>query len=103
MKKSVKYLVLISLAVLLGIGIHFFASNIIPMSMIVAWVFFVAAAFAIGEMFFGSPPHMFGELFMAMTGVNLTVVGYRGGEPALVDLLGRQVQVMFEGITSSIG
>jgi tripartite-type tricarboxylate transporter receptor subunit TctC len=51
----------------------------------------------------GSPPHMFGELFKTMTGVNLTVVGYRGGEPALVDLLGGQVQVMFEGITSSIG
>jgi len=31
------------------------------------------------------------------------VVGYRGGGPALVDLIGGQVQVMFEGITSSIG
>ena len=38
-----------------------------------------------------------------MAGVKLTVVGYRGGGPALVDLLGGQVQVMFEGITSSIG
>jgi tripartite-type tricarboxylate transporter receptor subunit TctC len=51
----------------------------------------------------GSPPHMFGELFKFMTGVNLTVVGYRGGGPALVDLISGQVQVMFEGITSSIG
>jgi tripartite-type tricarboxylate transporter receptor subunit TctC len=51
----------------------------------------------------GSPPHMFAELFMAMTGLKLTVVGYRGGEPALVDLIGGQVQVMFEGITSSLG
>jgi tripartite-type tricarboxylate transporter receptor subunit TctC len=51
----------------------------------------------------GSPPHMFGELFKSMTGVNLTVVGYRGGGPALVDLISGQVQVMFEGITSSIG
>ena len=50
----------------------------------------------------GSPPHMFAELFMAMTGVNLTVIGYRGGGPALVDLLSGQLQVMFEGITSSI-
>jgi hypothetical protein len=41
------------LAILLGIGIHFFSTNIIPMSMLVAWVFFVAAAFAIGEMIFG--------------------------------------------------
>jgi tripartite-type tricarboxylate transporter receptor subunit TctC len=51
----------------------------------------------------GSPPHMYGEMFKAMAGVDLTVVGYRGGGPALVDLLGGQVQVMFEGITSSIG
>ncbi|HTV38285.1 MAG TPA: tripartite tricarboxylate transporter substrate binding protein [Xanthobacteraceae bacterium] len=51
----------------------------------------------------GSPPHMFAELFMSMTGVKLNVVGYRGGGPALVDLIGGQVQVMFEGITSSIG
>jgi tripartite-type tricarboxylate transporter receptor subunit TctC len=51
----------------------------------------------------GSPPHMFGELFMNMAGVDLAVVGYRGGGPALVDLLSGQIQVMFEGITSSIG
>ncbi len=51
----------------------------------------------------GSPPHMFGELFKAMAGVDLAFVGYRGGGPALVDLLSGQVQVMFEGITSSIG
>ena len=51
----------------------------------------------------GSPPHMFAELFMYMTGVKLNVVGYRGGGPALVDLIGGQVQVMFEGLTSSIG
>lgn len=51
----------------------------------------------------GSPPHMFAELFMYMTGVELAVVGYRGGGPALVDLIGGQMQVMFEGITSSIG
>ena len=51
----------------------------------------------------GSPPHMFAELFMAMTGVKLNVVGYRGGGPALIDLIGGHVQAMFEGITSSIG
>jgi tripartite-type tricarboxylate transporter receptor subunit TctC len=51
----------------------------------------------------GSPPHMFAELFMYMTGVKLNVVGYRGGGPALIDLIGGQVQVMFEGMTSSIG
>ena len=51
----------------------------------------------------GSPPHMFAALFMYMTGIKLNVIGYRGGGPALVDLLSGQMQVMFEGITSSIG
>jgi len=50
----------------------------------------------------GSPPQMFGELFKYMTGVDMPAVHYRGGGPALVDLLSGQVQVMFEGITSSI-
>ena len=51
----------------------------------------------------GSPPHMYAEMFKYMAGVDLTIVGYRGGGPALVDLLGGQLQVMIEGITSSIG
>jgi tripartite-type tricarboxylate transporter receptor subunit TctC len=50
----------------------------------------------------GSPPHVYGVLFNAMAGVDLTAVHYRGGGPGLVDLLGGQVQVMFEGITSTI-
>ncbi|HEX5213044.1 MAG TPA: tripartite tricarboxylate transporter substrate binding protein [Pseudolabrys sp.] len=44
----------------------------------------------------GTVPHVAGELFKYMTGVNLLTVGYRGGGPALVDLLAGQVQVMFE-------
>src|SRR6266849_3852165 len=35
----------------------------------------------------GSPPHVSGELFKMMTGVNMTHVPYRGGAPALTDLL----------------
>jgi tripartite-type tricarboxylate transporter receptor subunit TctC len=50
----------------------------------------------------GSPPHMLGELFMMLAGVDLITVAYRGGGPALVDLIAGQTQVMFEGITSSI-
>jgi len=50
----------------------------------------------------GSPPQMFGELFKYLTGIDMPAVHYRGGAPALVDLLAGQVQVMFEGITSSI-
>ena len=44
----------------------------------------------------GSVPHVAGELFKFMTGLNLITVGYRGGGPALVDLLAGQVQMMFE-------
>jgi tripartite-type tricarboxylate transporter receptor subunit TctC len=51
----------------------------------------------------GDPAQMAGELFMRMTGVKMTVVGYRGGGPALLDLLRGQVQVMFNAIPSSIG
>ena len=40
-------------------------------------------------------PHVAGELFKMMTGVNMVHVPYRGGAPALTDLLGGQVQVMF--------
>jgi tripartite-type tricarboxylate transporter receptor subunit TctC len=51
----------------------------------------------------GSPPQLYGELFKMMTGITMTTVNYRGGEPGLVDLLAGQIQVMVEGITSSIG
>jgi tripartite-type tricarboxylate transporter receptor subunit TctC len=45
---------------------------------------------------------MSGELFKIMTGINMTHVPYRSSGPALTDLLGGQVQVMFDAITSSI-
>jgi tripartite-type tricarboxylate transporter receptor subunit TctC len=51
----------------------------------------------------GSGNHIFGELFKMMTGVNLVHVPYRGAGPALIDLLGGQVQVMFASMSSSIG
>jgi tripartite-type tricarboxylate transporter receptor subunit TctC len=50
----------------------------------------------------GSGNHVAGELFKMMTGVNLVHVPYRGGGPALVDLLGGQVQVLFATMSSSI-
>src|SRR2546425_236457 len=43
----------------------------------------------------GSAPHMAGELFKMMAGINLVHVPYRGQGPALTDLLGGQVQVLF--------
>jgi tripartite-type tricarboxylate transporter receptor subunit TctC len=50
----------------------------------------------------GSSPHVFGELFKAMTCIDMVHVPYRGGAPALTDLLGGQVQVMFDNVTNSI-
>jgi tripartite-type tricarboxylate transporter receptor subunit TctC len=50
----------------------------------------------------GSSPHVAGELFKMMTGVNMVHVQYRSSGPALIDLLGGQVQVMFNGAGSSI-
>jgi len=50
----------------------------------------------------GTTPHVAGELFKMMTGVNMVHVPYRGGAPALADLLGGQVQVMFVTTPASI-
>jgi tripartite-type tricarboxylate transporter receptor subunit TctC len=50
----------------------------------------------------GSGAHLFAELFKSMAGVNLVHVPYRGGGPAMTDLLGGQVQVMFMDLGTSI-
>jgi tripartite-type tricarboxylate transporter receptor subunit TctC len=50
----------------------------------------------------GTGPHMAGELFKMMAGVNVVHVPYRGSGPALVDLLGGQVQVMFDALPPSM-
>jgi tripartite-type tricarboxylate transporter receptor subunit TctC len=50
----------------------------------------------------GSPAHMGGELFKMMTGVNMLHVPYRGGAPAITDLMSGQVQVMFSPLPESI-
>jgi tripartite-type tricarboxylate transporter receptor subunit TctC len=50
----------------------------------------------------GSTPHMAGELFKVMAGVDMTHVPYRGGAPALTDLLGGQVQVYFAPLPEAI-
>ncbi|MBD0274228.1 MAG: tripartite tricarboxylate transporter substrate binding protein [Acetobacteraceae bacterium] len=51
----------------------------------------------------GTPQHVAGELFKMMAGVDLLHVPYRGSGPALADLLGGRVQVMFDAMPSSIG
>jgi tripartite-type tricarboxylate transporter receptor subunit TctC len=50
----------------------------------------------------GASNHMSGELFKAMTGIEMTHVPYRSSGPALTDLFGGQVQVMFDAMTSTI-
>jgi tripartite-type tricarboxylate transporter receptor subunit TctC len=50
----------------------------------------------------GGITHMSGELFKLMTGVNMVHVPYRGGAPAVSDLLGGQMQVCFVGIIPSL-
>jgi tripartite-type tricarboxylate transporter receptor subunit TctC len=51
----------------------------------------------------GTSVHLSGELFMAMTGVKMTHVPYRGSNPALTDIMGGQCQVLFDNMPSSIG
>jgi tripartite-type tricarboxylate transporter receptor subunit TctC len=51
----------------------------------------------------GTSVHLSGALFQLMTGIQLVHVPYRGAAPALTDMLGGQVQVMFDNLPSSIG
>jgi tripartite-type tricarboxylate transporter receptor subunit TctC len=48
----------------------------------------------------GTPYHMAGELFKAMAGVNIVHVPYKGSSGARTDILGGQVQMMFDAITT---
>jgi tripartite-type tricarboxylate transporter receptor subunit TctC len=50
----------------------------------------------------GSSLHVVGELFKMMAGVDMVHVPYRGGAPALSDLLGGQIQLMFDTVPQSI-
>ena len=57
---------------------------------------------------FGSPgtgtsPHLTGEYFKILTGVNLSHVPYKGSGPALTDLVGGQIDVMFDNLPSALG
>jgi tripartite-type tricarboxylate transporter receptor subunit TctC len=47
----------------------------------------------------GGPTHVAGELFKTMTDVNMAHVPFRGGAPAITDLIGGQVQVIFGGMS----
>jgi tripartite-type tricarboxylate transporter receptor subunit TctC len=50
----------------------------------------------------GAPPHLAGELFKTMTGINMVHVPYRGAGPGIAALLGGQVQVYFASTVTSL-
>jgi tripartite-type tricarboxylate transporter receptor subunit TctC len=50
----------------------------------------------------GNATHLAGELYRAMAGVNIVHVPYKGSGPALVDLMGGQMQIMFSNLTAAI-
>ena len=50
----------------------------------------------------GTSIHMSGEMFMHLTGTRMIHVPYKGSAPAITDLLGGQVQVMFDNIPSAL-
>ena len=50
----------------------------------------------------GTSIHLSGELFKTMAGVDITHVPYKGSSPALIDLIGGQVQIMFDNLPSAL-
>ena len=50
----------------------------------------------------GSAGHLAGELFKTMAGVDMTHVPYKGAAPAMTDLIGGQIQLMFDNLASSL-
>lgn len=49
----------------------------------------------------GTPPHLSGELFKSMAGVEMTHVPYKGGGPAMVDVVGGQIPVLFDVLSGA--
>jgi tripartite-type tricarboxylate transporter receptor subunit TctC len=50
----------------------------------------------------GSTPHLAGEMFKMMAGIRITHIPYKGGAPALADLVGGQIQLMLENIPGTL-
>lgn len=81
-------------------------NNDVPVKTVAEYIAFAKAnpgKMNIGSGGVGTSPHMSGELLKAMTGINIVHVPYRGTAPALTDLLGGQLQSMFDNLPGSIG
>ena len=50
----------------------------------------------------GSSPHLYGELFKSLTGLDMVTVQYRGDGPAIPELIGGRIQVMFGSVVTWI-
>ncbi len=77
-----------------------------PVKTLGEWITFAKQAGR--PMNFGSPgngtsPHLTGEYFKLLTGVNLAHIPYKGSGPALNDLVGGQLDVMFDNMPSALG
>lgn len=57
--------------------------------------------FAYGSSGIGTPPHLSGELFKAMTGLDIAHVPYKGGGPAMSDLIGGQIPLLFDVLSGA--
>lgn len=57
--------------------------------------------FAYGSSGIGTPPHLSGELFKAMAGVDIVHVPYKGGGPAMSDLIGGQIPLLFDVLSGA--
>lgn len=49
----------------------------------------------------GTPPHLSGELFKSLAGVEMTHVPYKGGGPAMMDVVGGQIPILFDVLTGA--
>jgi Uncharacterized protein conserved in bacteria len=50
----------------------------------------------------GTPGHLTAEMFRAVSGIDIQHVPYKGGAPAITDLIGGQIQIMFEPLQSAL-
>lgn len=57
--------------------------------------------FAYGSSGIGTPPHLSGELFKAMAGVDIVHIPYKGGGPAMSDLIGGQIPLLFDVLSGA--